>query len=214
MVEIKFCGLTRLEDARAASALGASYAGAILAGGPRLVAPALARTILEAAAPLRRVGVFASADPARIAEVVDEARLDVVQLHGDPSAEDVRAVREAVETDVWAVARVDERVPAGLSDLFAAASAVLLDARVDGALGGTGSAFAWPRVADSVNAARAGRRMILAGGLRPENVGGAIRVLRPDVVDVSSGVESAPGVKDHARMRAFAAAVSAAEAVP
>lgn len=212
MVEIKFCGLTRVEDAREAASLGASYAGTIFAGGPRQVEPSRARAILDGAAPLQRVGVFARADTAHIADAAGTARLDVVQLHGDPTPEEVRRVREALAKEVWAVARVEDSPPPGLAELFEAASAVVLDARVDGALGGTGVALPWARVADAVATARAGRRMILAGGLRPENVAAALRVLRPDVVDVSSGVESAPGVKDHARMRAFAAAVSAAGA--
>lgn len=212
MIEVKFCGLTRVEDAREAASLGASYAGVIFAGGPRQVAPPRARAILDGAAPLQRVGVFARADAAHIADAAGVARLDVVQLHGDPTPEDVRRVREQLAKEVWAVVRVDDRPPPALAELFDAASAVLLDARVEGALGGTGVAIAWPRVAEAVAAARRGRRMVLAGGLRPENVAAAVRALRPDVVDVSSGVESAPGVKDHARMRAFAAAVSAAGA--
>ena len=212
MIEMKFCGLTRVEDAREAASLGASYAGVIFAGGPRQVEPSRARTILDGAAPLQRVGVFAKADAAHIADAAGAARLDVVQLHGDPTPEDVRRVSEQLAKEVWAVVRVDDRPPPTLAELFDAASAVLLDSRVEGALGGTGVTIAWPHVAEAVAAARRGRRMILAGGLRPENVAAAVRALRPDVVDVSSGVESAPGVKDHARMRAFAAAVSAAGA--
>ena len=91
--------------------------------------------------------------------------------------------------------------------LFGEADAVLLDARVEGQLGGSGVVVAWERIAVSVGAVRAGGRLVLAGGLTPENVGLALAALEPDVVDVSSGVESAPGIKDHLRMEAFVRSV-------
>jgi len=90
--------------------------------------------------------------------------------------------------------------------VFRAADAVVLDARVPGRLGGTGVALEWARLRDAVDRLREGRVLVLAGGLTPDNVAAAADVLAPDVVDVSSGVERAPGIKDHARMCAFAAA--------
>jgi phosphoribosylanthranilate isomerase len=104
--------------------------------------------------------------------------------------------------------RVTDSLPPEADSLFGAADAVLLDARVDGSLGGSGIAVSWAAIALQVDAVRRGRRLVLAGGLRPENVAAAVETLAPDVLDVSSGVESAPGIKDHARMRAFAAAAS------
>jgi phosphoribosylanthranilate isomerase len=87
------------------------------------------------------------------------------------------------------------------------ADAVVLDAKVPGRLGGTGTAFDWEGVARALDRDRGRGRIVLAGGLNPENVSRAVRIVAPDIVDVSSGVESAPGIKDHARMRAFGDAV-------
>ncbi|HVE77930.1 MAG TPA: phosphoribosylanthranilate isomerase, partial [Gemmatimonadaceae bacterium] len=140
------------------------------------------------------------------------AALDVVQLHDDPDAAAVTRVRAAAGLPVWAVARVSgAELPARLAELFAMADAVVLDARVAGRLGGTGTTFDWEGVRAALDQARGSGRLVLAGGLTAENVAEAIRVLRPDVVDVSSGVESAPGIKSPARMRRFAAAARAAE---
>lgn len=213
MAEIKFCGLTRPEDARVACELGAGYIGVIFAGGPRLVTVERAREILAGCASnARRVGVFARAEPAEIARAVEGAKLHVVQLHGDPTAEDIAEVRCATGAEVWAVVRVGREVPAAVDELFGEADAVLVDAKVEGRLGGTGVAIEWDAVAPELSRRRRGRALVLAGGLRPENVATAVAALEPDVVDVSSGVESAPGIKDHERMRAFAAAVASARA--
>jgi phosphoribosylanthranilate isomerase len=102
-------------------------------------------------------------------------------------------------------------VPVRAAELFSAADAVLLDAHVAGTLGGTGTTLDWLGLAAAVADVRGDGTLVLAGGLTPRNVDGAIRALRPDVVDVSSGVERSPGVKDHSRMRAFAAATRARE---
>lgn len=209
MTEIKFCGLTRAEDAAVAGELGAAYLGVVFAGGPRLVTVEQASGIFAGTSGgARRVGVFATSGTSEISRKVTAARLDVAQLHGDPTAEQVAAVREATGAAVWAVARVGDGLPAALDELFDSADAVLLDAKVEGRLGGTGVAIDWDRIAPELDRVRRGRTLVLAGGLRPENVAAAVGALAPDVVDVSSGVESAPGVKDHARMRAFAAAVA------
>lgn len=221
MVEIKFCGLTRATDAAAAEMLGAAYVGAIFAGGPRNLSPGQARDVLAGrAAPARagegrppsaaprRVGVFGPDFRSRLAEVLAAVRLDVVQLHGDPSAVDVSDAKALFRGTVWAALRITGTdVPAHAGSLFGAADAVLLDPRVPGYLGGTGTPLPWSRVAPAIAGVREGRRMVLAGGLTPENVREAIEALRPDVVDVSSGVESAPGIKDHQQMSAFAEAV-------
>ena len=204
MPEVKFCGLTRPEDAAQAAALGAAYAGVIFAGGPRRLDPVRAGVVLAAAGAARRVGVFGATDADDIARVAALAGLDVVQLHGDPDVAAVAAVRRRFAGTVWAVARCEgARLPDGVDELFAAADAVVLDARVPGLLGGTGVAVPWAEIAAAVAAARGGGRLVLAGGLTPENVAEAVHALAPDIVDVSSGVESAPGIKDHERMRAF-----------
>ncbi|HET7457919.1 MAG TPA: phosphoribosylanthranilate isomerase [Gemmatimonadaceae bacterium] len=221
---MKFCGLTRPGDAVVAASLGARYVGVIFAGGPRLVDAERAAAILrDVPTEVRRVGVFARIAPEELADIAREARLDVVQLHSDPGPGDVDAVRRHFGGEVWAVARTaDESLPPGLAALFAEADAVVLDAKVPGALGGTGVRLPWDRLARPVAAALhdggAGSRLVLAGGLTPENVATAVAALSPDVVDVSSGVEAGvPGVKDHGRMQAFASAVRggrAASATP
>lgn len=211
MVEIKFCGLTRAEDAAHAASLGATYAGVIFAGGPRQVTPARAVEIFGGVPDaVRRVGVFAERPTAEIAEIATRVGLAIVQLHGDPSAERVAELRETFDGSVWAVVRsADGKLPPDFDSVVDAADAVVLDALVPGKLGGSGVALPWAAMAPALKQVRRGRRLVLAGGLRPENVGEGIACLAPDVVDVSSGVESAPGIKDHDRMRAFRDAVLA-----
>lgn len=215
-VEIKFCGLTRGEDVAEAERLGASYAGVILASGPRLVTIERACEVLsvlhDAPGTPRRVGVFGDQDAGAIAGAASTARLDVVQLHGESALHSkVELLRRRSSVEIWGVARVrGSRLPAGVERLFESCDAVLLDPRVEGRDGGTGVALPWESLVEPLSALRAigPARLVLAGGLRPENVAEAIRTLEPDVVDVSSGVERSPGVKDHERMRAFADAVA------
>jgi phosphoribosylanthranilate isomerase len=140
--------------------------------------------------------------------------LDVVQLHGDPKPRTITRVRKSWQGRVWAVQRLNgAEIPPSASDLFDAADAIVLDSRVADKLGGTGVVLPWDELRDRIASIRTSRtRLILAGGLTSENVGVAIRSLWPDVVDVSSGVESSAGVKDHAMMRAFRDAVAAADA--
>ena len=205
MVSVKFCGLTRAEDAREATRLGAAYVGAIFAGGPRHVTPERAREVFDAAAGgPGAVGVFGTDDVDAIAADAITAGVEVIQLHGDPRAADVRAMRRRFGGRVWAVTRADGSVlPEWAEELFHEADAVLLDARVQGRLGGTGVTLEWGALADSVAALRGRTPVVLAGGLNPANVAEAVRLLAPDVVDVSSGVERSPGIKDHDKMRAF-----------
>jgi phosphoribosylanthranilate isomerase len=214
MVEIKFCGMMRSEDARHAASLGARYVGVILADGPRMLTDDAAIAVLSAVpsgAGVARVGVFGDASPEQVAVRADRLGLDVVQLHGDPDARVIADVRGLWSGQVWAVLRIEgSAVPAAASDLFDVADAVVLDARVPGKLGGTGVALQWNELRERMETFRTRRaRLVLAGGLRPENVGSAVDELHPDVVDVSSGVEARVGVKDHGRMRAFRDAVHA-----
>ena len=206
MAEVKICGLTRAEDAALVTSLGAGYAGVIFAGGPRRLSVPQAATVFSGlgAGTVRKVGVFGDV-PAE--SIIDDARtlaLDVVQLHagGDPDA--VRKLRRGFGGLVWGVVGVEldgawRDLPWPVNTL----DAVVLDTAIAGRSGGTGVAFDWaaaqPRVAERL----AGRPWVLAGGLRPSTVGEAVRRLAPSVVDVSSGVESAPGIKDGGLMRAF-----------
>jgi phosphoribosylanthranilate isomerase len=210
VVEVKFCGLTREGDASRAASLGATHIGVIFAGGPRELTPARAGEVLSAAGNQpKRVGVFGADFRTRLRSVTAVARLDVVQLHGDPTPADVSAARDLFDGEVWTAVRVrGAEIPDGVADLFATADAVLFDPRVDGVLGGTGKRLDWATLGPALAHSRGSDgRVVLAGGLTPENVTEAIAAIRPAIVDVSSGVESAPGVKDHARMTAFAEAV-------
>jgi phosphoribosylanthranilate isomerase len=204
-VSVKFCGLTRVEDARDAIALGAAYIGAIFAEGPRLMTPEGARHLFSAAGNgAQRVGVFGADAIEQAADTAERVGLDVIQLHGDPRAADVRAVRARFGGFVWAAARAEgSLLPEWSEELFREADAVLVDTHVAGRLGGTGVALPWDRLARSLDALRGSTPLVLAGGLTPENVAQAVQLLSPDVVDVSSGVERSPGIKDPDRMRAF-----------
>jgi phosphoribosylanthranilate isomerase len=206
MVEMKFCGMTRPEDVLEAGVLGARYVGVIFADSPRQLTVDRARDVLDAApASTARVGVFGPAAPPDVAAAAQQAGLDVVQLHGDPDAAMIRAVRRQWHGLVWAVLRVTGvQLPAAVSELFDVADAVVLDTRVDGKLGGTGAVLSWDALREPLARLRTGRaRLVLAGGLHAGNVARAIAAIEPDVVDVSSGVESSAGIKDHVKMRAF-----------
>ena len=208
-VEIKFCGMTRAADAEYASSLGAAYVGVIFAESPRRVDPAAAALVLAGVREdVGSVGVFGHAPVETIATVASDVGLDVVQLHGDPSPDVVECMRRSFSGAVWAAIRIDRSaLPNNATALLAVADAVVLDARVAGQLGGTGHSFDWDTIARALERRRDHARIVLAGGLSPENVARAVRIIAPDIVDVSSGVESAPGIKDHARMRDFRDAV-------
>ena len=209
MVEIKICGMTRGEDVAFAAGLGAAYVGAIFAGGPRhqTVDGAL-RVFAAAVPPPHRVAVVAGQTPIEIAGIANTLRLHAVQLHANPTIERVDDIRSATHAKIWAVLQIaGDELPANAADIASAADAIVLDARVPGGLGGSGVTLPWTQLARSLAHIRGKCRIVLAGGLKPENVANAIAALEPDVVDVSSGVESAPGIKDHGRMRAFVEAV-------
>jgi phosphoribosylanthranilate isomerase len=209
MVEIKFCGMTRPEDANEAATLGAKYVGVVFADSPRQLSDERAREVF-ASVPLgvSRVGVFGDTKPEQIAARAEALGLDVVQLHGDPKPRTIARVRKRWHGRVWAVQRITDTLPDSARDLFEAADGVVLDARTPELLGGTGITLPWEELRERVDVFRPPRaKLVLAGGLTPENVARAIGALHPDVVDVSSGVELMVGVKDHAKMRAFRDAV-------
>jgi phosphoribosylanthranilate isomerase len=209
---VKICGLTRREDAAAAVQGGARYVGAIFAGGPRLISADSARLLFADAGSATRVVVVGHEPVDDIVRNAMAAGADIIQLHGDPSPRTVNELRERWLGGIWAALRVPPQAfdADRAASLFAAADGVVLDAYVPGALGGTGVAIDWRALSAVVRDVRAHEEsnalLILAGGLTPENVRRAAELLTPDVVDVSSGVETAPGVKDHARMHRFIAA--------
>lgn len=216
LMRVKLCGMTRPDDVAAAVALGADYVGVIFAGGPRMLTVPRAREVLEPArGRVAAVGVFGSGSAARIGQMARAAGVDVVQLHGDPAAADVDAMRSEFAGPVWAAYRMGgTMVGAGGQALFAVADAVVLDARDADVLGGSGKRLPWAELGPAISPLRAGRAaLVLAGGLDASNVEEAVRLLKPDVVDVSSGIESAPGIKDHGRMRAYVDAAHAAALV-
>jgi phosphoribosylanthranilate isomerase len=224
---VKICGITRAEDAELACELGAAALGFnFYRPSPRYLAPVAAREIIRRLPPfVMAVGIFADeADPVQIAAVAQEAGVEVLQLHGPkfPPADTlgsypvIRAVAigeeesedlpnevvKGVQREIKAIAYVEASFLSQLS-----VRAILLDTADPLLRGGTGRTFDWKR-------ARAfGRlgRVILAGGLTPENVFEAIKEVRPYAVDVASGVECAPGIKDPAKLRAFFAAVEDAD---
>jgi phosphoribosylanthranilate isomerase len=205
---VKVCGLTRPEDAHGAEALGAAYLGVILAGGPRLVTTAQAAEVLgPPRSGVRRVAVFGAHGADEVARLRDALCLDVVQLHGAATPGMVAWLRAGGAAAPWPVVRVaGSALPPEAADLAAAAGVLVLDALVPGQLGGTGVPLDWPALADAVGALRAsvpGVQLVVAGGLRPGNVRAMCQVLLPEVVDVSSGVEVSPGIKDPARLAQF-----------
>jgi phosphoribosylanthranilate isomerase len=210
LAKVKFCGMTRPEDAALAAEIGASYIGVVFADGPRRVSPAQGRKILDAAGTrVKRVGVFGTNEPEEIERSVEEAHLDVVQLHADPTTADVAAIRGKFLGEIWAAIRIaGTHIPAHAELLFDKADAVVLDARTGPRLGGTGHALPWNDLARDLALDRGSCAVVLAGGLSPYNVVSAIRTLAPDIVDVSSGVESASGIKDPWLMREFYAAAT------
>ena len=143
-----------------------------------------------------------------MAELARSAGIDVIQMHGDPAAGDVAALRRTFDGRIWAVVRVTDALPPDADALAGAADALLIDAHVPGTLGGSGVRVDWHALAESVNTLRRhvpGRPIVLAGGLTADNVAEAVATLAPDVVDVSSGVETSPGIKDGERVRRFIA---------
>ncbi len=204
---VKVCGLARPQDAETAVTAGAAFLGVVLApGGKRTVSAEAAREIL-AGLPAKGVGVFVDADADELARAGETAGLSVLQLHGDEPPELAARMRAAGWT-VWKALRPrdgDEFV-AGARRYAGSVDALLLDGWSAAARGGTGASFPWDRVAARLDALPPGVSLVAAGGLRPDNVGRAVRTLRPDVVDVSSGVEASPGIKDPAAVYAFVAA--------
>ena len=205
---IKFCGITRLDDARLAVEAGAWALGMIFwAGSRRACEVAEAQRI---AAALRRqvelVGVFVDAPLDELAEIAEAVPLSIVQLHGDEGPRYADEVARRTGAKIMKAVAVRnggdvDRLGAFHTDLH------LLDAHHPDLRGGTGTTFDW----ELVRGRRFSVPLVLSGGLTPENVGDAIAATEPYAVDVASGIESAPGIKDPAKLAAFAAAVQATQ---
>ena len=216
MTRFKFCGLTRREDIELARSLDASHVGVILTKSPRQITPEHAADILSAAQGMQTVGVYRRRS---VGGILDEARhigLDVIQLHGHFSRDEITRIRESFDGAVWSVIPVDVSKPEADEEMLEAAflsDAVVMDTSVRGKSGGTGRTFDWERAKPMVASFSGRTDFILAGGLTPSNVAEAIRTLAPAIVDVSSGVELSPGIKDPDLMKAFAEQVRSASIV-
>lgn len=223
---VKICGLTRRDDAVAAVRLGADALGLVFyAASPRAVGITQAQEIVRDLPPhtdvpvsreagcrerpsrVSVVALFVNATESEIRAVLGKVRIDLLQFHGDETPQDcmgygvpyIKAVRMREDIDLFEIEKV-----------YASASGLLLDSYQRGVAGGTGVAFDWARVHQSVTR-RLTKPIILAGGLTPDNVAEAIRQVRPYAVDVSGGVESMKGMKDAAKMAAFMQGVNNAK---
>jgi phosphoribosylanthranilate isomerase len=207
-VFVKICGITSEEDARLAAEAGADAVGFVLwPGSPRHVDAKTARRLADGLPPsVVRVGVFVDASRDELVRAADEAGLDLLQLHGSEPPE---ALADLPRRVLKAVRVGRDFAPHTALQYEGRAAGLLLDTHRDGTPGGTGETFDWALVREVRR--RAGF-VVLAGGMRPENVKAALQAVGPDGVDVSSGVEASPGRKDPARVRAFVDAVRSAEA--
>jgi phosphoribosylanthranilate isomerase len=207
-VKIKICGLMRPQDARKAVEAGASYLGVVFAGGPRAVSPERAGELVAAGAGVPVLGVFTDQPLEKILQIREQVGLSGAQLHGPYSRSEAERLR-AAGLQVWRVVRI--AVPAdldSLGDAIPGSDVVLVEPKVLDAPGGAGVPLDLA-VAREARGRLAGHTMALAGGLTPDTVAAALDFVRPEIVDVSSGVERLPGIKDHNRMARFAEAVFA-----
>lgn len=207
-VEAKICGLTRPEDAALAARLGAARLGVVFAWGPRVVSIEQAREIVDAADGVPVIGVVGEGNAPDWLQIAQTAGLGGLQLHGGGGDADAGALREA-GLEVWRVATVNagNDSAAVAKNLTVNADAVLVEAGVGGGPAGGRGIRLELELARRARAALLGTRMVLAGGLDPDNVAEAIRLVGPDLVDVSSGVEISPGIKDKERIARFLEAV-------
>jgi len=197
MTKVKICGFTEPDNARDASIAGVDAVGLVFYDkSPRNVDVQKSQEIIDALPPfVNRVGLFVNANPSFVDEILCEVPLDTLQFHGDESLLDctqyqmpfIKSLRVRPDTNVVQVA-----------EQFSSASAILLDSFNPSSFGGTGEAFDWSLACVDISLP-----IILAGGLNSDNVSSAIRQVRPYAVDASSGVESAPGVKDIDKIEAF-----------
>ncbi len=203
-IKVKVCGITNAKDAFAAVEAGADALGFIFyEKSPRYVVPAVAASIIAELPPLvTPVGVFVNEGMAAVRSIMDTCGLAMAQLHGD---ENVSYCRELARPAMKALRLTDRRSLLALAEYQGRGGVrgFVLDTFSELAYGGTGQTNDWGLAADVAKSTP----ILLAGGLTPGNVTEAIRTVRPYGVDVSSGVESAPGKKDHAKMRAFIDAV-------
>ncbi len=207
MVHVKICGITNSADAMAAIDAGANLIGFnFYEKSPRHITPAEAAKIrTQLPKRVKAVGIFVNALTADVIALRKSLKLDAVQLHGDESPDVVADI--AAAAPVIKAFRIEPEFPLATLDEYSGAFAFLFDGAHTGQYGGTGRTTDW----DVARRAALNHRIILAGGLKVENVAAAVRIVRPYGIDVASGVESSPGKKDHERLREFIQEVRRAE---
>ena len=202
MVKIKICGITNIEDAEAAAGFGADMLGFIFAPSPRKIEPEKARDIIHNIPPfVKTVGVFVNEDPAMIKQIMSFCGLDIVQLHGDESPDICQGL---MPRSVKSFRLKDESSLQDISSYCGKARAFLFDTYAENARGGTGKTFDWNL---AIKGKKLGVPIILAGGLNPSNIKEAIAAVKPEAVDICSGVEKYPGKKDPAAIKELMEAV-------
>jgi len=199
MVRVKICGITKLEDAKLCAELGAHAIGLnFYEASSRCITPFAASELIRRLPPfVAPVGIFVNWTPAPIIALCKALRLAAAQLHGDETPQVVEAVSRRLP--VIKALGLGQGSTAPDFSRYRSAAAFLLDSATTGQYGGSGTTGNW----HLARTAAQSQRIILAGGLTPENVGEAIRIVRPYAVDVTSGVEARPGKKDPAKLRSF-----------
>jgi len=191
-MKVKICGITNQQDASAAVELGVDALGFIFAKSPRQIEPDTARAIINSLPPfVMSVGVFVNEDPAKIREIVAFCGLDIIQFHGDEPPD---VCSGFMPRAIKAFQLKDESSLEQIKPYYGKVRAFLFDTYSNEKRGGTGKAFDWSL---AIKGKAQGVPMILSGGLSPSNIDDAVSTVRPYAVDVNSGVEKSPGIKDH-----------------
>ncbi len=204
MTRVKICGVTLADDAARIASAGADFIGLnFWPKSKRYLAPERApilASVVRSTGTSKLVGVFVDPEIDEIQEITASVDLDIIQLHGDETPEQVKQISRAVYRPVWKALSIASARDLEALDVWPA-EALLLDAPTPGR-GGSGATFDW-QLAREARERYPRINIVLAGGLTPENVAGAIGTVEPWAVDVASGVEAAPGVKDAAKLQAF-----------
>ena len=207
MTLVKICGITNVEDALASVSFGANMLGFVFADSPRRVDVQTVKHIQRIlGGDVKTVGVFVD-ESEEVLSIINECNLNYVQLHGKQSEE--FAARIGAEKVIRATRVRDESSITALAS-YQVAAFYLLDTYKEGIAGGTGETFDWKL---AISAKELGKPLILSGGLSPNNVGDAIRTIRPFAVDASSALEQSPGRKDHLKIKEFIGHVREADSV-
>ncbi len=198
MTQVKVCGITNIKDGQDAAKLGADYLGFVFYNrSPRFITPSMANGISHNVRRPKKVGLFVNEDVSIVRTISEMAGLDVLQFHGNESPE---YCNNFSHLEVWKAIRVKDEQSLSVIPNYSSVDAFVLDAHVEGKMGGTGKTFDWDL---AKKAKEYSKNIFLAGGLNPNNVAEAIISVKPYGVDVSSGVEKHKGEKSHDKMKSF-----------